>query len=52
MKQYKFTTEDKFKYIKIAESNGLKNAILHFAEEFREIYKNRSKSKNAHKELN
>ncbi|MDW2928068.1 hypothetical protein R7X43_03475 [Mesomycoplasma ovipneumoniae] len=40
MKQYKFTIEDKFKYIKIAESNGLKKTILHFAEEFREIYKN------------
>ncbi|AAV27811.1 hypothetical protein [Mesomycoplasma hyopneumoniae] len=44
MKQYKF------KYIKIAETKGLKIAILHFAEEFREIYKNKSKSKNAHKE--
>ncbi|WP_434327470.1 hypothetical protein V2P41_00600 [Mesomycoplasma hyopneumoniae] len=50
MKQYKFTVEDKFKYIKIAENKGLKIAILHFAEEFREIYKNKSKSKNAHKE--
>ncbi|WNM14709.1 DDE-type integrase/transposase/recombinase [Mesomycoplasma ovipneumoniae] len=50
MKQYKFTIQDKFKYIKIAESNGLKNAILHFAEEFREIYKSKSKSKHAHKE--
>ncbi|WP_337897008.1 hypothetical protein [Mesomycoplasma ovipneumoniae] len=37
MKQYKFTIQDKFKYIKIAESKGLKNAILAFAEEFREI---------------
>ncbi|XBK19749.1 hypothetical protein ABKJ22_00510 [Mesomycoplasma hyopneumoniae] len=44
MKQYKF------KYIKIAETKGLKIAILHFAEEFREICKNKSKSKNAHKE--
>ncbi|MHA0283418.1 DDE-type integrase/transposase/recombinase, partial [Mesomycoplasma ovipneumoniae] len=50
MKQYKFTIEDKFKYIKIAESKGLKNAILHFAEEFREIYKGKSKSKKADKE--
>ncbi|WP_337903758.1 hypothetical protein [Mesomycoplasma ovipneumoniae] len=50
MKQYKFTIEDKFKYIKIAESKGLKNAILHFAEEFREIYKDKSKSKKADKE--
>ncbi|WNM16994.1 hypothetical protein RNM28_02385 [Mesomycoplasma ovipneumoniae] len=50
MKQYKFTVEDKFKYIKIAESKGLKNAILDFAEEFREIYKNKSKSKKADKE--
>ncbi|MDW2917872.1 hypothetical protein R7V44_02210, partial [Mesomycoplasma ovipneumoniae] len=50
MKQYKFTVEDKFKYIKIAESKGLKNAILGFAEEFREIYKNKSKSKKADKE--
>ncbi|WNM16834.1 DDE-type integrase/transposase/recombinase [Mesomycoplasma ovipneumoniae] len=50
MKQYKFTIEDKFKYIKIAESKGLKNAILHFAEEFREIYKSKSKSKKADKE--
>ncbi|WNM16029.1 DDE-type integrase/transposase/recombinase [Mesomycoplasma ovipneumoniae] len=49
MKQYKFTIEDKFKYIKIAQSK-LKNAILHFTEEFREIYKNKSKSKKAHKE--
>ncbi|ABP01101.1 hypothetical protein [Mesomycoplasma hyopneumoniae] len=44
MKQYKF------KYIKIAETKWLKIAILHFAEKFREIYKNKSKSKNAHKE--
>ncbi|WNM13606.1 hypothetical protein [Mesomycoplasma ovipneumoniae] len=50
MKQYKFTIQDKFKYIKIAESKGLKNAILQFAEEFREIYKSKSKSKKAHKE--
>ncbi|WNM14191.1 hypothetical protein [Mesomycoplasma ovipneumoniae] len=50
MKQYKFTIEDKFKYIKIAKSKGLKNAILHFAEEFREIYKSKSKSKYARKE--
>ncbi|WP_341490200.1 hypothetical protein [Mesomycoplasma ovipneumoniae] len=50
MKQYKFTIEEKFKYIKIAESKGLKNAILDFAEEFREIYKNKSKSKKADKE--
>ncbi|WP_318044237.1 hypothetical protein [Mesomycoplasma ovipneumoniae] len=45
MKQYKFTVGSKFKYIKIAESKWLKNAILHFAEEFRQIYKINQKVK-------
>ncbi|MBG0730912.1 hypothetical protein [Mycoplasma sp. 'Moose RK'] len=49
IKQYKFTVEQEIKYIKIAESKGSKTAILHFTEEFREIYKSKSNSKIAQK---
>ncbi|MXR44789.1 hypothetical protein DR087_03700 [Mycoplasma hyopneumoniae] len=38
-KQYRFTAEDKSKYIKIVKSKGLKIAILDFTEEFSQIYK-------------
>ncbi|MDW2926401.1 hypothetical protein R7X45_02170 [Mesomycoplasma ovipneumoniae] len=37
MKQYKFSVEDKFKYIKIAEFKVLKIATLGFYQEFPEF---------------
>ncbi len=52
-KQYRFTAEDKFKYIKIVKSKGLKIAILDFTEEFSQIYKKEKSLKNLkHKIMN
>lgn len=50
MKQNKFSINEKIKYIKIAESQGFKSATIHFANDFREIYKNKSVNKKSQKE--
>ncbi|ATP59791.1 hypothetical protein [Mesomycoplasma dispar] len=46
----KFSINEKIKYIKIAESQGFKSATIHFANGFREIYKNKSVNKKSQKE--
>ncbi|WDV48824.1 hypothetical protein PWA39_00845 [Mesomycoplasma ovipneumoniae ATCC 29419] len=50
MKQYKFTVEDKFKYIKIAESKGLKTQFWILQKNLEKFTKTNLKVKKADKE--